>query len=321
MQENVIAINQPKLKLQARAWWVRVDSGQMTSQERCEFEAWLNASPLHRQTFEEVNGLWQELDGIKNQLVGLVPPQPTKQQIGMTWRWRYPALAASLLLFFIAHNLTLGWLADERTGIAETRTLHLADGSSVILNSETALSVDISANKRELVLWKGEAQFQVAPDPARPFRVRAGKGVTTALGTAFNIHHSIEATEITVTEHAVSLAMPGNANFVPVRIGNGQQLSYDDDGKLNPVATADIPMTTAWQRGKLIFQDKPLGDVLTELNHYHRGYFVIADPAIGERRVNGVFNTNNPVAALNTIEQSLHFHSKRLSHFLVLLHR
>ncbi|NOS73703.1 MAG: FecR family protein, partial [Methyloglobulus sp.] len=72
---------------------------------------------------------------------------------------------------------------------------------------------------------------------------------------------------------------------------------------------------------KLVFQGKPLGEVIAELNHYHRGYFLIADPTIANRRVNGVFSTDKPIAALDTIEKSLNLHSNRLSHYLVLLHR
>jgi transmembrane sensor len=311
------------IKTQASAWWVRVDSGTMDAHEQATFEAWVNASEAHKEAFNQVNLIWQELDGIKDQLAAAMPPPTRKTPRLKPWQWGMASFAAIYLLFVIAQPLSIWLRTDESTDIAEMRTVQLADGSTTQLNSETALSINITNTTRELTLLKGEAQFNVTPDPSRPFKVRAGNGVITALGTAFNIHQSKDSTAVTVTEHSVSIQLDADAKnqTKPLTLANGQQVAYNPDTGLGTITSADTQLATAWQRGKLVFQGQPLGEVVAELNHYHRGYFLIADPTIANRRVNGVFSTDKPIAALDTIEKSLSLRSNRLSHYLVLLHR
>jgi transmembrane sensor len=311
------------IKTQASAWWVRMDSGTMAADEQATFEAWVNANEAHKEAFNQVNHIWQELDGIKDRLAAAMPPPARKTSRFNPWQWGLASLAAIYLLFVIAQPINIWLRTDESTGIAEMRTVQLADGSTAQLNSESALSINITNTGRELTLLKGEAQFKVAPDPSRPFKVQAGNGVITALGTAFNVHQGKATTEVTVTEHSVLVQLNNDAEnqAVPITLTNGQQVAYNPDTGLGEITNADTQLATAWQRGKLVFQGKPLGEVITELNHYHRGYFLIADPTIANRRVNGVFSTDKPIAALDTIEKSLNLRSNRLSHYLVLLHR
>ncbi|NOS74873.1 MAG: FecR family protein [Methyloglobulus sp.] len=307
------------LQEQARNWWVRVHSGTMDTVEHSRFQTWLKANPLHQSAFEDINSLWRELDGIKDLIADVMPATKPKPRRNAHWRWAIPALAACLLVAVLYPSASI----MLRTDIAETRTVQLMDGSTVQLNSETALSINITPTTRELTLLQGEAQFTVSPDPNRPFKVRAGNGIVTALGTAFNVRHNRQGVEVTVTEHRVAVKLDGNpANQTTETIvAQGQQVAYDPDNGLSAVKTVDTHIATAWQRGKLVVQDKPLGEVLAELNHYHRGYFIVSDPAIAQHRINGVFNTDNPIGALNAIEKFQHLHSTRLSHYLVLLHR
>jgi transmembrane sensor len=312
-----------ELQEQARHWWVRVHSGTMDTIEQSQFQFWLNANPLHKSAFEDINSLWRELDGIKGLIDNVESTTKPKPRRTVRWQWAIPALAACLLVAVLYPSASIKFRADESTDIAETRTVHLADGSTVQLNSETALSINITKTTRELNLLQGEAQFKVSPDPNRPFKVRAGNGIVTALGTAFNVRHNRQSAEVTVTEHKVAVKLDGNpANQdTETIVAQGQQVAYDPDNGLSAVKTVDTRIATAWQRGKLVVQDKPLSEVLAELNHYHRGYFIVSDPAIAQHRINGVFNTDNPIAALNAIEKFQHLHSNRISHYLVLLHR
>ncbi|MBK8814196.1 MAG: FecR family protein [Methylococcaceae bacterium] len=314
------AKNLADTQTQARDWWVRVNGGNMDALEQSRFQTWLNANPLHQSAFEDINSLWRELDGIKDLIADVMPATKPKPRRIAHWRWAIPAC---LLVAVLYPSASIKLRADESTDIAETRTVRLADGSTVQLNSESALSIHITTTARELNLLQGEAQFTVSPDPNRPFKVRAGNGIVTALGTVFNVRHSRQGVEVTVTEHKVAVKLDGNpANQATQAIvAQGQQVAYDQDNGLSAVKTVDTRIATAWQRGKLVVQDKPLGEVLAELNHYHRGYFVVADPTIAQHRINGVFNTDNPIGALNAIEKFQHLHSNRLSHYLVLLHR
>jgi transmembrane sensor len=87
------------------------------------------------------------------------------------------------------------------------------------------------------------------------------------------------------------------------------------DGRDNAV---DADGVAAWRRGRLMFQDRPLGEVVAALNRYHRGLFWAA-PSIRGRRVSGVFSTAKPLDAIRAIELSLGLNATYVSDYLVLL--
>lgn len=306
------------IKAAANAWWVRLDSDVVNARERAEFAAWLNADPRHRQAYEAVSALWGELDAVKHRIVltsNTVTPKNVRR-----WRWVAPALASAFLSLWLFGPLSIWFQADYRTGLGEMRDIRLSDGSMVYLNGNSALAVYIVGTQRQLALLQGEAWFKVSPDKARPFRVRAGEGVVTALGTAFNIRLFDGQTEVSVTEHRVAIDGGRRQDF-HTELGEGHQLLYGPQGGISEERAIDSQAVTAWQRGKLVFQNRPLGEVIAELNRYHRGYLAIADRSLAQRRVNGVFRTDQPLVVLNALETSLKLHSTRLGDYLVLLHR
>jgi transmembrane sensor len=119
------------LQEQARNWWVRVHGGNMDAIEQSRFQTWLNADPLHQSAFEEINNLWRELDGIKNLIDYVEPTNKPKPRRTVRWQWSLPALAACLLVAVLYPSASIMLRADERTDIAESRTVQLADGSTV----------------------------------------------------------------------------------------------------------------------------------------------------------------------------------------------
>jgi len=305
------------IKAAANAWWVRLDSGAVSARERAEFAAWINADPRHRQAYDAVCALWGELDAVKHRIV--LPANTGTPKNARRWRWAAPALAAACLSVWLSGPLSIWLQADFRTGLGETREIRLSDGSRVYLNGNSALAAHIDGSQRQLDLLQGEAWFKVSPDQARPFRVRAGEGVVTALGTAFNIRLLDGQTEVSVTEHRVAID-GGRGRDFHTELGEGHQLAFGPQGGIGEVKAIDSQAVTAWQRGKLVFQNRPLGEVIAELNRYHRGYLAIADSSLAKRRVNGVFRTDQPLAVLDALETSLKLHSTRLGDYLILLH-
>lgn len=315
------------IKREATDWWVRLDSGELDQQQYQLFQDWLAKNPAHARAFAEITQLWGELDAIKPLLA---MPSAAKQKSvsnktpwiqtlfspGMA-RWA-SALAICCILFWLS-PLGLLFRADFQTGIGEMHTLQLSDGSTVILNSDSAIAVSMGSNARQISLLKGEALFQVSPDRSRPFSVHAGDGTVTALGTAFNIRLRDGSTEVTVTEHSVAVNL--DKGFQATRLEEGQSLSYDERHGISAAQIADTSTITAWQRGKLVFLDKPLGEVIAELNRYHRGHLMISDDRIAERRVNGVFRTNDPLAVISALQNALQIKSTHISDYLILLHQ
>jgi transmembrane sensor len=92
------------------------------------------------------------------------------------------------------------------TAISQQRTVTLADGSAVQLNTHTRLEVQLSGKLRELHLLEGEALFTVAHDTTRPFEVHVGEAVVRAVGTQFNIRRDVRDTTVSVLEGAVHVS-------------------------------------------------------------------------------------------------------------------
>ncbi|SMF94178.1 FecR family protein [Methylomagnum ishizawai] len=308
---------------EAGAWWVKLDGGGLSPQQRSAFEAWLAADPAHRQAFARVERLWGELDALRPSIPpaaasprNVPPPTPVrKPRPSPSWRW--PGLAAALALAVLAGTDPLvDWRADYQAAAGETRLFELPDGSKVQLNSRSALALHDRPDARELELLAGEAWFQVAPDPARPFRVLADGVSATALGTAFEVRRGDDKVEVTVFEHRVAVR---GATGVAVDLGEGQRVSVSTRGP-GPVERVDPALAGAWRRGLLVFQDEPLGEVVARLNRARRGRILLADPGLADRRVSGVFHTAPPLAAVDALERSLGLRSTRLGEWLVLIH-
>ena len=351
MKSTTDAIKTADIKAAANAWWVRLDGDNITAQEQAEFDRWLNTDPLHRQAFDAVCALWSELDAVKQRFNTTQPgssylfEQPfssftlTRSSLNKTRRrkqnrlpgwdkvfstglWHAPILMACCLALLLFSPLPMLLRADFHTGYGELRDIHLSDGSIAHLNSNSALIVTIDDKQRQLTLLQGEAWFEVSPDKTRPFQVHAEHGTVTALGTAFNIRLRNSHAEVSVTQHSVAIDVEQSGDRRQHAVINeGEQLVYDQHAGLGDIKAIDSQTLTAWQRGKLVFENQPLGEVMAELNRYHRGYLLISDDSIAQRRVNGVFRSDQPLAVLSALESSLELHSTRINDYLILLHR
>jgi len=222
-------------------------------------------------------------------------------------------LAVSLGLTFNA-----GYFADFRTGTGEQRRIQLSDGSTVILNTASSLSVDFSEKQRVIRLHGGEAYFKVAADAARPFEVVASGGRVRALGTAFDVKQWQGNMAVTVYEHSVRIAFADGETVES--LPEGQRVA-SVDGKAGQPETVNVKQAAAWQERRLVFKEKPLQQVVDDLNRYRPGKIVIADPALAAHLVTGVFDANDPEAALNVIEKTLSASETRLTDALVILRR
>lgn len=291
-------------------WWVRLDAGALSHAELLAFRAWLANDPANEAAFDEVCDLWGDLEKLRGRL-----PAPRTVPVRRPWLWPAAALAAAAIVLFLGSSeISLTWRADFSTGTGEVKTVTLEDGSRVQLNAGTAIAKYYSGGQRRLALLKGEAWFEVASDPSRPFTVEAAGGKTTALGTSFDISTETARTEITVTAHRVAVE-DGAARQ---SVNAGQQTAYGPGLSVLAPYAVDTGGVTAWRRGKLVFNDKPLGEVVAILDHYHRGLFWVA-PSIRDRRVTGVFSTAKPMEAIRAIELSLGLRATFLGDYLILL--
>lgn len=275
---------------------VRLHSGGAGAAERMDFLRWRGLSVEHERAAREAEALWGALPETHH-------AEDYRRRVRRPRRWL--ALAAAACVAAIAITIALpeplaGLYSDYATRTGERRMLELADGSRVWLNSDSALSVYFSPQQRRLRLHSGEALFEVAKDAARPFIVEARGGEVRAVGTRFDVDSRGPQVRIDVTEGVVQVNSAGSE---PVRLSAGERLSYREAAAPEPVQPLDLSSASAWQRGKLIFNQRPLGEVLDELERYVPGRIVLTDSAMRQHKVSGVFDLRDPDALLKTLER------------------
>jgi len=208
------------------------------------------------------------------------------------------------------------WFADYHTAPGELRKIELSDGSVIMLNTDTTLSFDYTDSQRQITLHQGEAYFDVAADRNRPFIVNTEYGRVRALGTEFDIKSRHDTIEVTVFEHSVKISLDNGT--VLEQLPEGQQLSFNAE-QINSASKANLSRTQSWRHQQIIFLNKPLTEVLAELNHYRSGKIIILNDSIKSLMVTGVFATDNTNIALDTIAQSLPVKIRKITEKLVLV--
>ena len=307
---------------EALEWLVRIHSGPASEQVQAECDAWRMRSLDHERAYLEAESLWQD--------VGRVPPYHSarlltgSQRVPRNTAW---ALAACILLSIGAflQEPVKEWIkaatADYLTSVGEQRLITLEDGSTIQLNTDTAINVAFSAEKRDIRLIKGEAAFTVVGESERPFTVHSNSIRTRALGTIFTVRLHQHRISVTVLEHTVQVdTCDGATTTPPLILKEGEQVLFSSSQGLGAVQRVHTSTETSWQRGKLIFEAKPLTEVVDELNRYRHGRIFILNPTLRPLKVTGVFDVADPDAALRTIHRTLSIHETALSPYILLLH-
>ena len=179
-----------------------------------------------------------------------------------------------------------------RTAVGETRSVTLEDGSRVMLDTSTRVRVAFTATARDVELLDGQAHFDVAKNPARPFRVRTSFAEVIAVGTSFDVAARPSRTTVTLIEGRVnvrSVVHGPDAESQPESLTPGQQLDISGDGRFLGKKPVRLASVTSWQRGTIALDDVPLSEALASLNRYSATKIVIEDDSLQSRRVSGVF--------------------------------
>ena len=209
-----------------------------------------------------------------------------------------------------------------RTMVGQQTRITLPDNSTVLLNTNTRLSVNYSAESRGIVLESGEAHFEVSKDPSRPFIVNVPGGTVKAIGTAFNIQVGMQETAITVTEGTILVAERNNSAARPdtTFATEQQQVTINPTSGLDKVKLTDLRSTMAWKDLEFIAEDASLAEVVAQLNRYSPKKIKIGDPSIAYLPISGVLRLDQPLTTLQGIEATLNLSSKHRDN-LILLYR
>ena len=200
----------------AASWVVRLNSDQRTRADEEAFRSWMEEDPAHAEAFADCAALW---DGVQHlaasedghrALRRLRAPVrvwgPVTRRTAMFGGAGVAAAAAGVVAFMM-----LGREQMLQTAPGEQKRVRLADGTAVLLNTNSLLRVKLSGSERLIYLDRGQAFFQVAKDKARPFRVFVGHDEVRALGTAFEVRRLGDRVQVTLEEGRVAIYWTGDA--------------------------------------------------------------------------------------------------------------
>jgi transmembrane sensor len=284
--------------LEAARWLVALEEEPDDAGLHARIAAWRAASPTNESA-------WVNTSDIYGLMATAAPARQAPVVRPSFGRRRAYAGAVGLALaaclaFAFGPDVLVRLQADQVTSTAEVRSLGLDDGSMVRLGPDSAIEVAYAGDSRRVRLLKGEAFFEVTPDPRRPFSVVARDIETTVLGTSFNVRFVGASAEVAVRTGLVRVDNAASRPSVALRLEPGDWAQVGWSGKVERGAIPPEEVAP-WLHGQIVARDRPMADVVDELRRYTSGAIVIADSALRGRRVTGVYNLSDPVAALRAI--------------------
>ena len=314
-------MSEPAGDFKAADWFAQARSGAL---DPAGEEAWLQwiGDDAHQRSYENCELAWELSAELRNsptlmallgQADSLVTQRRASRARAARPTWRLPSWQVGLAASAIAVGV-FAWLFINRpatteysTAVGEQRTVQLADGSSVVLNTDSLMRVQFSGHRRHVELIRGEALFSVSHDPSRPFAVHALQGVTTAVGTQFDVEITRSGAAVSVLEGTVTVGAGGTAASVPaVAVSAGSGVGYTQAGAVSDLRPAEVNRIQGWRTQRMVFNDLPLETALAEYNRYTHTPIVLSNPALGSRHINGVFHIGDEAAFLSAMQQGLH---------------
>jgi transmembrane sensor len=290
----------------AAARWVwRRDQEGADPSLAAELESWLSADPRRRGAFLQAEAAWSLLADaaaadVHQDRLTLEPLRLPRRRVLLAGGGA--ALAASLGGLGFALLDAKGY----RTATGEVRRVPLKDGSVAAINTASALRVSLASDRRRIRLDHGEAWFQVAKDPKRPFVVEAGRVRVRAVGTAFSVRRRMDGADVLVTEGVVE-AWADGAEAASVRLSAGDKAFVADNAAIRAAVAApsEIDRRLAWREGRIDLAGETLGEAVAEFNRYNARKLIVSDADLARERLYGVFHTDDPQAFAEAVQSSL----------------
>ena len=320
------------IEAEASAWVVQIDSGSMSKGDINDLKEWIGRSPHHKHSFQkiaagflEIGDLLGQADAAKN-VKARKPkrplfPVPVMMSLAMTvmggffvlvWQGNNPAPEAVAMTQYIA-------------GLGEQKEVTLEDGSVVTLNTKSKINVSYTDSQRRINLVYGEALFDVAKDPDRPFVVKTNQGLVRAVGTIFSVRLINDEVAVLVEEGIVELMAPSEAKditsdarsdsmVVLARLSMGEEANFDGVRKhIQSIEIEAVANRHAWKKGMLVFDGSSLSNVVDEVTRYTDLKIVISDPAMQDLKIGGTFKAGETDAFLDAMTLGFGLNVKRVS--------
>lgn len=291
---------------QATEWYVRLQADDVTAQDFSEFHLWLHANPQHQEAWHCLEQFGLSLEHIKYPLL----PQALS---AIDQKVPHSLFTVKSIIWTIVfggcifaglnvqqQQLWQQWQADYKTKIGEQKSIQLADGSQIILNTDTAININYNHKKREIELIKGEIHLEVVKDQSqRPFSVTNRDGVMQDIGTTFNIRQYDKHTVLAVSEGEVRVTTQKSHKSISL---HAEQQVLFDQHIIHSIQPLNTKYST-WTNGVFNVYKMPLSEFIIELDRYHKGR--LSYEGIDQLEVSGVFPMQDSEKVLHSLEQQL----------------
>lgn len=320
--------------------WVARSNGQLSPIEVAELQAWLAADPRHANAFAEAQAMWTTLNRPRKSKSA----QPVLQALARAQRQRihrFKVRTLTAATFTAAAVFAIGLFPRDSRSVdpgLPTVTLSpdrqsLPDGSVAELNAGAEIAVAYTVGERSIRLVKGEVLFTVATNAARPFVVAVGDIEVRALGTAFSVCAKPELIDVLVTEGRVAVerlpsAEPGERGVRPtvraleLSAGNKAAIpvarAFTPEWNVRTLGATEIKAALAWRDKRFEFTETPMNEAIQLFNRQNRLQISLGDHSLKERRITGVFWSDDPEGLVRLLEAGLTLQAERSSDLVVL---
>jgi transmembrane sensor len=301
------------IEMLAAGWLSRRDRG-LTPEEAVEFARWRAADPRHEAAVGELGAMWTALDDMSALQGKSAGPaagatrQPRRPRVWVAWTLAAAAAVAVATTLVLRQERAPEPIAAVRyeTAVGAQRDITLSDGSSLRLNTDSAVEVRYAVQERRIVLSRGEARFSVMKDAARPFIVAVDGVEARALGTSFIVQRRSTDTELVVTEGRVKF---GTVAGAAAEVGAGQTALCEPRAASAPrVETLDqaaLARRVAWESGLLICRPgMTVAEAAVEFNRYHRQKIVLPEGEVRGQSMAGGFKVAELEVFVWSLEQN-----------------
>ena len=303
----------------ASEWYARLASGERSEETQQAWRQWLDADTDHQHAWQQLERVTQHFGQVPAG-VGMatlqLPPVADRRRIIKHLALFLTASATGLYAY--REQPWRGMLADASTKVGEHTQIALEDGTSLHLNTDSAVNMRYSVTERVIELIRGEIYIETAHETAttyRPFRVETRHGSATALGTRFSVRDLSHKTKVAVFDGAVAIKphrLPGE----PLRLNAGESITFTDHQLAETLSARATDM--AWINGMVVVYAMRLNDFTQEIARYKTGV-LRCDPAIASLQISGSFPTQEMESILQTLERTLPVRAERFTRFWITL--
>lgn len=295
---------------EAADWFSKLNQRKVTTTDIKAFSDW-RKDPENARAFSRLETMWDAAGALAHSpaMVGLAEDARDRADRARARRrivsGRLVPLGVATALALAVGVGGLSWWSLRpdayATAVGEQRTLRLEDGSRIVLDTNSRVTVRFTQSRRLVSLASGRAMFEVQGDPGRPFLVEAGDTEVVAVGTRFDVRRAGDGARVVLVEGRVDVRKPASARDAWT-LAPGQTVTTSTPKPR--VAAVNVPAETSWTVGRLTFESTPIAAAVAEVNRYTETPIELRDPRVSSVRVSGAFNAGDVdgfVAALHDL--------------------